>query len=172
MVVTSLVLPAQRCHNIWHAWWSGATLRYACFYNPTISDMRAGFMNSSTHVCKYCFIKHGIRSDSNIYAGEMPVTNPSELPKSRMLLPQGCKTCGVPSWMPSWIYRILNDVLIASLECYKDVYSSKISKIKICMQIPGAYQSQGRYSYIFCYKLPSWRPSCPHSFPSFYLVTD
>ena len=28
------------------------------------------------------------------------------------------------------------------------------------------------FSFIFCYKLPSWRPSCPHSFTSFYLVTS
>ena len=40
------------------------------------------------------------------------------------------------------------------------------------MQILEAYQSQGRFSYIFCYKLPSWLPSCPHSFPTFYLVTS
>ena len=51
-VVISLVLPVQRCHYIRHVWWSGATLRYACLYNVTISDMHAGFMNSSTHVCK------------------------------------------------------------------------------------------------------------------------
>ena len=76
-------------------------LRIACFYNPTISDMRAGFMNSFTHVCKCCFIRQGIRSDSNIYAGEMPVTNLSDMPTGRMLHPQGCKTCRVPSWMPS-----------------------------------------------------------------------
>ena len=40
------------------------------------------------------------------------------------------------------------------------------------MQILGAYQSQGRFSYIFCYKLPSWPPSCPDSFPTFYLVAS
>ena len=50
--VTSLVLPVERCHYIWHVWWSGATLRYACLYNATISDTHAGFLNSSTHVCK------------------------------------------------------------------------------------------------------------------------
>ena len=31
------------------------------------------------------------------------------------------------------------------------------------MQILEAYQSQGRFSYTVV-KLPSWRPSCPHSF--------
>ena len=31
---------------------------------------------------------------------------------------------------------------------------------------------EGRFSFIFCYKLPSWRPFCPHSFPSFYLDTS
>ena len=40
------------------------------------------------------------------------------------------------------------------------------------MQILEAYQSQGRFSYIFCHKLPSWRPSCPHSFPTFYFATS
>ena len=40
------------------------------------------------------------------------------------------------------------------------------------MQIPRAYQSHRRFSYIFGYKLPSWRPSCQHSFPTFYWVTS
>ena len=35
-VVTSLVLPVQRCHYIRHALRSVATLRYACLYNATI----------------------------------------------------------------------------------------------------------------------------------------
>ena len=44
----------------------------------------------------------------------------------------------------------MNDVLIASLGCYNDnVFSSKISEIKFCMQIPGAYQSQGRFLNFF-----------------------
>ena len=34
---------------------------------------------------KCCSIKQGIGSDSNIYAGEMPVTNPSDMPTGRML---------------------------------------------------------------------------------------
>ena len=32
------------------------------------------------------------------------------------------------------------------------------------MQIPGVCQSQVRLSHIFCNKLPSWRPFCPHSY--------
>ena len=107
---------------------------------------------------KCCSIKQGIWS----------VTNPSDMPTGRMPLAQGYKTCWVPSWTPSWIYQILNDVLIAPLGCYKDsVCSSKISKIKLCLQMSGAYQSEARFSYIFCYKLPSWPQSCLHSFPIF-----
>ena len=158
------MLPVQRCHYIRHVWWSGATLRYACLYKLQL--YQTCMLGSWIHLRMFvkCYsIKQGIWS----------VTNPSDMPTGRMPLPQGCKICWVPSWMPSWIYQILNDVLIAPLGCYKDnVCSSKISKIKFCMKIPGAYQSSGRFSYIFCYKLASWRPSCPHSFPTFYLVTS
>ena len=85
-----------------------------------LSDMHAGFMNSCTHVVKCSSIKQGIWS----------VTNPSDMSTFRIPLPKSCKTCRVPSWTPSWIYYILNYVLIASLRCYKDnVCSSKISKI-------------------------------------------
>ena len=31
---------------------SGATLRYACLYSATLSDMHAGFIHSDTGVCK------------------------------------------------------------------------------------------------------------------------
>ena len=65
----------QRCHYVRHVWWSGATLRYACLYNLTISDMHAGFMNSSTHVRKvllyqarylvcYKSFRHAYRQDA------------------------------------------------------------------------------------------------------------
>ena len=47
---------------------------------------------------KCCSIKQGIWS----------VTNPSDIPRGRMPLAQGCETCRVPSLMPSWIYHILN----------------------------------------------------------------
>ena len=40
---------------------------------------------------KCCSINQGIWS----------VTNPSDMPTGRMPLAQGCKTCRVPSWMPS-----------------------------------------------------------------------
>ena len=38
-IVTSLVLPVHRCHYIRHVCWSGATVRYACLYSATLSDM-------------------------------------------------------------------------------------------------------------------------------------
>ena len=56
----------------------------------------------------------------SIIQGIWTVTNPSDKHTGRMPLPLECKTCRVPSWTPSWIYPILNDVLIASLGCYKD----------------------------------------------------
>ena len=40
------------------------------------------------------------------------------------------------------------------------------------MQIPGVCQSQGRFSHIFCNKLPSWWSSCTHSYFISYLVTS
>ena len=98
------------------------------------------------------------------------VTNPSDIPTGRMPLPQGCKTCRVPSWTPSWIYHILNYVLIASLGCYKDkVFSSKISKI-ILHANSWSLPVSGTIFLYFCYKLPSWRPFCPYYSPTFYLV--
>ena len=51
-----------------------------------LSNMHAGFMNTSTHVCKVlCSIKQGIWS----------VTNSSDMPTGMMPLPNGCKTCRV-----------------------------------------------------------------------------
>ena len=37
-------------------------------------------------------------------------------------------------------------------------------KLEFCKRIAGVYWSQGRFSYIFCNKLPSWRPYCLHSY--------
>ena len=56
-----------------------------------LSDMHAGFMNSSTHVCKVLLYRQGIWS----------VTNPPDMPRGMMPLAQGCKTFQVPSWTPS-----------------------------------------------------------------------
>ena len=39
-MATSLVLLLQGCHYIRHVCWSGATLRYACSYSATLSDMQ------------------------------------------------------------------------------------------------------------------------------------
>ena len=110
----------------------------ACKIQLYLTCMLGSWINLRMFVNCYS-IKQGIGS----------VTNPYDMPTDRMLHPQGCKTCRVLSWMPSWIYKILNDVLIASLECNKGVCSSKISKIKSCMQIPGTYQSQDWF-LIFC----------------------
>ena len=106
---------------------------------------------------KCCSIKQGIWS----------VTNPSDMPTGRMPLPQGYKTCPVPLWTPSWKYQILNDVLIASLGCYQDVWRSKITVIKFACKFLELTSLGDDFLLFFCYKLPSWRPSCPHSFPSF-----
>ena len=51
-IATSLVLVLQKCNYIRHVCWPGATLRYACLYSATLSDMHAGFIYSDTHVCK------------------------------------------------------------------------------------------------------------------------
>ena len=150
-MVTSLVLPVQRCN-------SQICLLVQCNYYQTC--MLGSWIHLRMSV-KCCSIKQGIWS----------VTNPSDMSTGKMPLPQGCKTCRVPSWTPSWICHNLNNVLKASLVCYEgNVCSSKISKIKFCMQILEAYQSQGRFFYVFCYKLPFWRSSCPHSFPTFIWI--
>ena len=65
-----------------------------------LSGMCAGFMNSSTHVCKVLLYQ----------ARYLFCYKSSDMPTGRMPLAQGCKTCPVPSWMPSSIYHILNDV--------------------------------------------------------------
>ena len=49
---TSLVLLVRWCHYTKHACWFVATLRYACLYRATLSDMYAGFIYSFTRVCK------------------------------------------------------------------------------------------------------------------------
>ena len=86
-----------------------------------------------------------------------------------MRLQRVCKT--YISWTPSWIYQILNDALVASLGCYKDdVCNSRISKISICMWIPGVWRSQGKFSYIFCNKLPFRRPFCLNSYVIFIFL--
>ena len=48
----SLVLPVQWCHYIRHVCYYGATLRYACLYSATQSDMHARFIYSDMRVCK------------------------------------------------------------------------------------------------------------------------
>ena len=51
-MATSLVLLLQRCHNVRDVCWSGATFRFACLYNATLSDKHAGFIYSDARVCK------------------------------------------------------------------------------------------------------------------------
>ena len=126
--------------------------------------MHAGFIYPDTRVCKALLYqaRHLVCHKSIRYAYRQG-SAPTGLKK----------TCHLPSWTPSWIYKILNDAWIASLGCYNNnVCNSRISKI--CRQIPGVCRPHGRFSYIFCNKLPSWRPSCPHSsiLLIFYLVTS
>ena len=91
---------------------------------------------------KCCSIKQGIWS----------VTNPSDVPRGRIMLAQGCKTCRDHLGRHLEYIVFLMMYFIASLGCYKDnVCSSKISKINFCMQILEAYQSQGRL-FLFCVK--------------------
>ena len=51
-MATIMVLFLQRCHYIRHVCRSGATLRYACLYCATLSDMHAGFIYLDTRACK------------------------------------------------------------------------------------------------------------------------
>ena len=83
-----------------------------------------------------------------------------------MRLPQICKTFQLLPWAPFWIYQILSDALAASLGFYKDnVCNSRISKISILHAIvhPWSLPAPGKFSYIFCDKLPFFRPFCLNS---------
>ena len=51
-MATSLVPLLQRCHYIRHVCQSSATLRYACMYSATLSDLHTGFIYSASRVCK------------------------------------------------------------------------------------------------------------------------
>ena len=105
---------------------------------------------------KYCSIRQCIWS----------ITNPSDMPTGRVPLPQVWKTCRLPSWMPSWIYKILNDVWIASLGCYNDnVCNSRISKSLHAN--PWSLPVSWEIFLYFCNTLPSWRPFCPHYYVLF-----
>ena len=147
-MATSLVLLLQRCHYVRHVCWCGATLRYACLYSATLSDMHAGFVK--------CF---SIRQEL------WYVTNPLDMDTGKVWLPWVCKTCQLPAWAPSWIYQILSDASAASLGCYKDdVCNSWISKISILHAIPWSLPVSGKIFLYFCNKLPFWRPFCLHTY--------
>ena len=146
-MATSLVLLLQRCNFIRHVCWSSANLRYACLYNAPLSDMHAGLIYSDTRVWKV--LLHQARflvcqkSTSHVYRLRV------------------CKTYQLPSWTPSWIYRILSDALAASLGCYKDDFCNwRISK----MQIPGVCRPSENFLIFFWNKLPFGRPFCLNSF--------
>ena len=146
-MVTSLVLPVQRCHYIRYDCWLGATLTYACLYSATLSDMHVGFIYSDTCICS--------ASPSGKVFGLLKI-HPTCL-QVRCLFP----------WSATILDAILN---ISNSEWYMNsnhwdvTRNSKNSKIKFCVQIPGVYWSQGRFFYIFCKKLPFCRPYCLHSY--------
>ena len=45
-------------------------------------------------------------------------------------------------------------------------------KLAFCMQIPRVCRSQGKFTYIFCNKLPFWRPFCLHSYFFFFNLLE
>ena len=159
-MVTSLVLPVQRCYYIRYVCWFGATLRYACLYSATLSDMHAGFIYSGTYTC--------ICSNS-----------PSGKVSGLLKIHQTCLQVRCRShWFVNLSATILDAILnISNSEWCMNYYSNhrdvtrmmpviqESGKLEFCMQIPGVYWSQGRFSYIFWQKnLPLWRPYCLHSY--------
>ena len=106
----SLVLPVQWWHYIRHVcWWVPLSNKPACTVQLYQTCMLGSFIQIRVFV-KCCSIRQGFWS----------VTNQSDMPTGRVLLPGVCKTCRLPSGAPSWIYQILNDAWIASLGCYND----------------------------------------------------
>ena len=157
------MLPFQRSHYIRHVCLSGVTLSYACLYSATLSEMHAGFIYSDTRVCKVFSIRQGIWSVANL----------SDMPTGKVPLSQVGKTCWLPSWTSSWICHILSDLWIASLGCYKnDICNSRISKIQHFAFKSQEFAGLREDFLIFVNKPASWRPSCPHSYFIFNLVTS
>ena len=133
-MATSLVLLLQRCHYIRYFCWSSATLRYACLYSATLSDMHAGFIYSDTRVCKV--LLHQAR---NWY-----VTNPPDMPTGKVRLPWAFKTYQLP----------VTKMMSVTQESVKSAF---------CIHIPGVCQSQGKFSYIYTpRKLCLWWVYCFH----------
>ena len=81
----------------------------ACTLQLDQTCMLGSFIHIREFV-KCCSIRQGIWS----------VTNQSDMPTCRVLLPRLCKTCLLPFRTSSSIYQILNDAWIASLGCYND----------------------------------------------------
>ena len=123
----------------------------------TLSDMHAGLIYSDTRVCKVL------------------------LHQARHLvwtcLQVRCRFYGfvkLVSYHPGRhleLYQIMSVASVASLWCYKDdVCNLRISKISICINIPGVCLYQGTFSYIFRKKLTFWWPFCLFSYILFYFV--
>ena len=127
--------------------------------------------NSIRHVCwvhllRYvCFVKcFSIRQDLG------SVTNLSDMPTGKVPLPRLCKTLRLLIWTPSCIYQILSDACITSMGCYKDdVFNSRNSKISILHANPWRLSVSGKIFLYFSNKLPSWQPSCLHSYFIFFI---
>ena len=158
-MVRSLMLSKQRCHYIRHVCWSSALLDMPAFtvqlYQTCVLD---SFIQMNLFI-KYFSIRLGIWSN----------TNPPDMPTGKVPLPWVCKTCWLPTWTPSWIYRILSDAWIASLCCYKDdVWNSIFSKIILLHANPLNLPVSGKIFLNFCNKLPSWQPSCLYSYLVFF----
>ena len=111
---------------------------------------------SDMPACKCNYIRHACWVHEFIYACLLSAALSSKV-SGRLQIHQTCLQVGCRSHRYHPGRNLEYSKFWISLRCYNDnVCSSKISKIKFCMQILGAHQSQGRFSYIFfCYKLPS-----------------
>ena len=139
-MVTSLVLPVQRCHYIRHVCLSGATLTYSCLYSATLSDRHAGFNYLDTCICS------------------------ASPPGKASGLLQIHQTCLQVRCFSRWFINLSATILDAFLNISNSEWcmnsnhwdvTRMISVIQVsvilefCMQIHGVYWSQVKFSYIF-----------------------
>ena len=145
-----MALLLQRCHYIRHAYRSGATLRCACLYSATLSDMH-DWVQLFRYPCSLSASPSGMKSCM------------LQIHQTRLYV-----RCGSHGFVKLISYhpgrhleyiKFLVDALAVSLGCYKDdVCNSGISKISILHANPWSFPVSGKIFLYFCNKLPFWRP--------------
>ena len=158
-------------------------LIYACLYSATPSDMHVGSFIHIRMFVKCCSLKQGIWSltnSSDIPTGRMPLPcllwvchfPIGILGQVRYLIVSIPDLCTLTYFVKLVGYhpgRHLENIKFWWMHLYHHwdvttiMFVIQVSvKLAFCMRIPGVCLSQGRFSYIFVFKLPPWRQSCLH----------